>query len=259
MSNTNRVDKTLFREDHYLGKPANDEDRIISRRIEILEQFPGFFGKDLTCIEAGCGAGATINRLSEKFNYTVGIDIFDYAAQFEQQKIKHAVSNSSFKKIDLEKDLPSEKFDRLISFEVIEHLKDENSVAAYFKVLNDGGIAAITVPNKWWIFETHGARLPLLPWNRVPFFSWLPSVIHERYANARIYTSNRIINLLKKHGFTILEHSYVTAPMDVLKNGWLKRMMTRYIFKKNTTAIPFLATSVFVLAQKNTNPEKING
>ena len=59
--------------------------------------------------------------------------------------------------------------DRLISFEVIEHLPGEEGVANYSKSLKMGGIAAISVPNKWWIFETHGAKLPLLPWNRVPF------------------------------------------------------------------------------------------
>jgi len=51
MSNTNRVDKALFEEDHYLGKPADDTDRIISRRIEILEQYPEFFGSQFNMIE----------------------------------------------------------------------------------------------------------------------------------------------------------------------------------------------------------------
>jgi hypothetical protein len=38
MSNTSRVDKDLFRDEHYLGKPADDEDKIISRRIAVLER-----------------------------------------------------------------------------------------------------------------------------------------------------------------------------------------------------------------------------
>ncbi|MBA4166797.1 MAG: methyltransferase domain-containing protein [Chitinophagaceae bacterium] len=250
MANTQRVDKNLFSEEHYLGKPAGDDDKIITRRIEIAERYPEFFGKSFTCIEAGCGSGATITKVSHRFAKSLGIDIYDYAADFQQQKKKNDASNCHFQQLDLEKESLNEQFDRLISFEVIEHLKSEESVAGYFNVLKAGGMAAITVPNKWWIFETHGAKLPLLPWNRVPFFSWLPSFIHGRYANARIYTLNRIERLLEKHGFTIIDHCYVTAPMDVLKEGWLKKNLVKYIFKNNITSSPFLSTSIFIMAQK---------
>ena len=250
MSNTNRVDKALFEEDHYLGKPADDTDRIISRRIEILEKSPEFFGSDLNMIEVGCGSGATINRVANKFDYCLGIDIFDYTASFESSRKVYQVGNSAFRHIDLELEVPEERFDRLISFEVIEHLRTDESVSRYNQLLRPGGLAAISVPNKWWIFETHGARLPLLPWNRVPFFSWLPRPIHERFANARIYTKKRIESLMKKHGFEIIRSEYITAPMDVLKEGKLKRWVVKNIFKSNTTSNPILSTSIFVLAKK---------
>jgi 2-polyprenyl-3-methyl-5-hydroxy-6-metoxy-1,4-benzoquinol methylase len=255
MSNTSRVDKDLFRDEHYLGKPAGDEDKIISRRIEILEKYPEFFNSSVTCIEVGCGEGETITRIAKRFSKCLGIDIFGYEPAFEKRKQKYNADNTFFKKLDLEIELPDEQFDRLISFEVIEHLKNEGSVASYLKVLKEGGMAAVTVPNKWWVFETHGAKLPLLPWNRVPFFSWLPKGIHERYANARIYTVSRIKKLLEKHGFTVIDHCYITAPMDVLKEGKLKRALVKNIFRNNITSVPFLSTSIFVMAQK----KSING
>lgn len=250
MANTERVDKKLFDQEHYLGKPADDQDKIIRRRIEILETYPEFFNKSMSCIEAGCGSGATITQLAGRFAKSLGIDIYDYSDSFNERAVKRNAENCHFKKMDLEKEAPQEQFDRLISFEVIEHLRDENSIASYYNVLKAGGMAAITVPNKWWIFETHGAKLPLLPWNRVPFFSWLPSAIHERYANARIYTRKRILGLMRRHGFDIIDHCYVTAPMDVLKEGRLKKILTGSIFRNNKTTVPFLATSIFVLAQK---------
>jgi 2-polyprenyl-3-methyl-5-hydroxy-6-metoxy-1,4-benzoquinol methylase len=250
MSNTSRVDKDLFREQHYLGKPAGDDDRIITRRITILERYPEFFNRSNTCIEVGCGNGATITRVANRFSRCVGIDIYDYSREFTAQKEKHAAYNCDFRQFDLEKQVPEEKYDRLISFEVIEHLRSENSVNSYYQLLNDGGMAAISVPNKWWIFETHGAKLPLLPWNRVPFFSWLPREMHERYANARIYTVDRITELLRRSGFTIIDHCYITAPMDVLKDGPLKKFLVKNIFKSDTTKVPFMSTSIFVIAQK---------
>jgi len=250
MANTDRVDKSLFQDTHYLGKPADDVDKIITRRINILNQYPEFFDREADLIEVGSGSGATITRLAHRFRSALGIDIFDYSAFYKEQQIKNEDKLSTFRKLDLENEALPGVYDRLVSFEVIEHLKSDDSISKYNDLLRPGGLAAITVPNKWWIFETHGAKLPLLPWNRVPFFSWLPTAIHERYANARIYTRNRIVRLFEKHGFTIIDAVYVTAPMDVLKEGKLKRFLTSNIFKNDTTSSPFLATSVFVLAKK---------
>ena len=253
MSNTERVDKKLFEESHYLGKPADEDDRIIMRRINLLYKQKDFFNKELDCIEIGCGNGATINQVASKFHQCTGIDMYDYETVFAKQKEKWNATNSEFKLVNLEQGTLNQKFHRIISFEVIEHFRDENLVSKYFQLLEPGGLAAISVPNKWWIFETHGARLPLLPWNRVPFFSWLPRPLHERWANARIYNKSRIQKLLIKHGFEIVECCYITAPMDVLKEGRLKKFLARFIFKNDTTTLPFLATAIFVLAKKPLN------
>lgn len=250
MSNTSRVDKELFESDHYLGKPADDTDLIITRRIQLMAEQKGFFNKEVDCIEIGCGSGATINRVAKEFRNCLGIDIFNYSEPFEGQRKKWDAHNSQFRLVNLEKDPFTEKFQRIISFEVIEHFQHEDTVSKYFDILEPGGLAAISVPNKWWIFETHGAHLPLLPWNRVPFFSWLPRPLHERWANARIYTKSRIKKLLEKQGFEIETCEYVTAPMDVLKEGKLKRWLLKNIFNQNSTTVPFLATAIFVLAKK---------
>jgi hypothetical protein len=81
-------------------------------------------------------------------------------------------------------------------------------------------------------------------------FSFLPRPIHEKYANARIYTKRRIVKLLKKHGFKIQKAVLMTAPLDVMKDSKLKRFLLKYIFKGPLTKNPFLATNVFVYAEK---------
>lgn len=250
MNNTERVDTKLFDNDHYLGKPAGDQDKIVQRRVELLYEQPGFFHKEHDCIEIGCGGGATINQVAHHFRNCLGVDIYDYSGEFEKQKKYWGATNTNFRLLNLEVEKPEQQFQRIISFEVIEHFKDEDTVQKYYELLEPGGLAAISVPNKWWIFETHGARLPLLPWNRVPFFSWLPRFLHERWANARIYTRKRISRLLEKHGFEVVYCCYITAPMDVLREGRLKRFLTRTIFRNNKTSIPILSTSIFVLAKK---------
>lgn len=247
-----RVPKELFEENgHYLGRPADFSDRIIKRRINLVKNIKEFTGKNYSLLDIGCGNGASMFLLSNQMKRCVGIDITDEQLnEFNTYKNAHDIDNCEFKILDVVKTSAKNKYDRIISFEVIEHLSDESGLNYYFDSLKEDGILAITVPNKWWIFETHGAKLPLLPWNRVPFFSWLPKPLHEKFANARIYTKKRICNLLKEHGFKIVECKYVTAPMDVLPEGKIKEWIINNVFKNDSTRIPFKATSIFVVAIK---------
>jgi 2-polyprenyl-3-methyl-5-hydroxy-6-metoxy-1,4-benzoquinol methylase len=247
-----RIPQELFREDgHYLGRPADFEDRIIQRRLRLVKQIPGFLGRNLTLLDIGCGNGASVFGLCTDMKTCLGIEISDeYAADFLKYQTKHQIENCAYTVLNIEKNKPAQQYDRIISFEVIEHLETEDGVNFYFDALKSGGILAVSVPNKWWIFETHGAKLPFLPWNRVPFFSWLPRPIHERFANARIYTKSRITKLLAQHGFEILKAEYITAPMDVLPNGKFKDFVIKYFFNTDTTHIPFKATSILVVATK---------
>ena len=252
MKYTERIPERLFdKSKHYLGKPANYEDRIVERRLRLLKKIPEFLGENLTLLDIGCGNGASLFGLQKDFKFCVGIDITDeHLSEFDAFKQQNNIQNCDFKLLDVEKSVPPNQFDRIISFEVIEHLRSEKGVKFYYDALKKGGLAVVSVPNKWWIFETHGAKLPLLPWNRVPFFSWLPRLIHEKFANARIYTKKRIVNLLKNHGFTVLSTEYIMAPMDVLPNGKFKDLVIKYFFNRDTTKVPFKSTSILVVVKK---------
>ncbi len=244
-----RVDETLFEGEHYLGRPADQTDKIISRRVELVKDIPGFCSKQLDLLEIGCGNGATLLTLAPEMKSCLGVDVFDHTAEFKILKSERRLTNCDIILKNIEQEDLNEKFDRLVCFEVIEHFENEENVKRFTRWLKPGALCAISVPNKWWVFETHGAKLPILPWNRVPFFSWLPKPIHQRFANARIYNKPRINKLLEQSGFEVLEMKYITAPMDVLREGALKRFLIKYIFKNNITSIPFLSTSIFVTAR----------
>jgi len=251
MSNTSRVDKALFEAEHYLGKPADTDDLLVKRRISLVESYPGFLNAGLDLVEIGCGNGNTAVPMAKHFRSVRGLE---YAAvhqqEFEALKASQGANNAEFGVWDIMAKPYEPEADRLISFEVIEHLPTEEGVANYAKSLKLGGVAAISVPNKWWIFETHGANLPLLPWNRVPFFSWLPRPLHERWAHARIYTKGRICALLEKHGFEIERMQYVMAPMDVIKWKPLRNFLRRWVFNSDTTNIPFKSVSILVFCKR---------
>lgn len=110
--------------------------------------------------------------LSEKMKYCTGLEITDeHYADLTKYKEINKIQNCEYKILDIVEANAQEQFDRIISFEVIEHLSSEDGVKFYYDSLKEDGIFAVSVPNKWWIFETHGAKLPLLPLNRMPFFS----------------------------------------------------------------------------------------
>lgn len=244
-----RVDEKLFEGEHYLGRPADTTDKIITRRVELVKEIPGFCNKEMNLLEIGCGNGATLLLMANEMKHCLGVDIFDHTTEFKKTKLEKGITNCEVILKNIEKEELDKQFDRLICFEVIEHFENEQTVKRFTRWLKPGALCAISVPNKWWVFETHGAKLPLLPWNRVPFFSWLPTFIHERFANARIYTKDRIKNLLEESGFEVMEMKYITAPMDVLKECALKRFLVNNVFKNNTTGIPMLSTSIFVVAR----------
>ena len=251
MSNTSRVDKALFEAEHYLGKPADTDDLLVQRRIALVEAYPGFLGGDLDLVEIGCGNGNTAVPMAKHFKLVKGLEYASvHQEEFDALKASQVANNAEFGVWDIMSKPFEPVADRLISFEVIEHLPTEEGVANYAKSLKIGGVAAISVPNKWWIFETHGAKLPLLPWNRVPFFSWLPRPLHERWAHARIYTKQRICLLLEKHGFEIEKVEYVMAPMDVIKWKPLRNLLRRWVFNSHTTKIPFKAVSILVFCKR---------
>lgn len=251
MSNTSRVDQSLFEAEHYLGKPADSHDLLVLRRIELLKQSPGFLNSELEMVEIGCGNGNTTVPISKYFKKSIGLEYAAvHGAEFEALKTEQGAKNVEFGVWDIMSKAFEPAVDRLISFEVIEHLPTEQGVANYAKSLKLGGIAAISVPNKWWIFETHGANLPLLPWNRVPLFSWLPRPLHERWAHARIYTKGRICRLMEQHGFEIESVQYVMAPMDVIKWAPLQNFLRKWVFNSHTTKIPFKAVSILVICKR---------
>jgi hypothetical protein len=84
----------------------------------------------------------------------------------------------------------------------------------------------------------------------VPFFSWLPAPIHRRFARARIYTRGEIVRRMRDAGFEVLAARYLTAPMDVVKQPALARLLRRTVFAGDSTRWPWLSTSVFVMARR---------
>ena len=233
------------------GQPAEFGQEIIQRRHRLATALTDFSGRKI--LDFGCGNGAQTAAFIEPGCRITAVDVSaSRIADFKGYLATNGLSGVTPLHY-AGKTLPfnAGAFDLVMSYDVLEHVQDEEaSLAELQRVLRPGGDLLISVPNKWWIFETHGAYLPLLPWNRVPFFSWLPGPLHRRWARAHIYTRRRITRLLERHGLEIAARRYITAPLDVLNTGMLKRLLQRLVFRGDTTRVPFLATSILLLCRK---------
>ncbi len=233
------------------GVPAGPGDLLLDRRLRIAA--PMLPGRG-SLLDLGCGNGAQTLRFSGRCDRLIGVDInADYLAAFaaaaarldpspEVQPLPYDGSAIP---------LPDGAVDAAVCFAVLEHVRDEAlTLSELARVLRPGGSLVLSVPNRWWIFETHGADLPLLPWNRVPLVSWWPKRLHDRWARARIYTRREIEEKIAATGLEIERSDYLTAPMDVLRWRPLQRLLRRSLFRGDTTRLPVLAVEVVVAARK---------
>ncbi len=232
------------------GKPAETSDFILVRRHRLVSRHAPRLGGDL--LDFGCGNGAQTLLFASEFTRVVGADVdarhvADFSRRIAAGGLEERVRALRYDGRRLP--LPDESFDAAVSFEVLEHVDDDAAaLCEVHRVLRPDGWLAVTVPNRWWLFETHGARLPLLPWNRVPFFSWLPRRLHDRWARARIYRRREVVDLVRRAGFEVRLAAYVTAPLDVLRWTWLRDGLRRTLFRSDLTPWPPQATAILVVA-----------
>ena len=234
------------------GKPAEFGQEIIKRRYRLTKNRVSLNNKLI--LDFGCGNGAQTVEFFHESCKIIAVDIAFSEVKVLSQYIQYNCINNIIPIIfdGFHLPLSSNSIDIILSYEVLEHVEDESLVLKeLYRVLKSKGEMILSVPNKGWIFETHGAYLPLLPWNRIPFFSWLPKRIHKKFAKARIYRKRDIKILLLQHGFEIVNLQYITAPMDVINNLFLKKFLRSTIFRGDNTLFTFLATSILVHARKS--------
>jgi len=100
-------------------------------------------------LDAACGSGYGTQILSKVAKKIIGIDISKKAIVHAKKNFQS--SNINFFKANLEKKLlfDDEYFDAIVSFETIEHLKEQESMIKEFaRVLKKEGLLIISSPDK---------------------------------------------------------------------------------------------------------------
>jgi 2-polyprenyl-3-methyl-5-hydroxy-6-metoxy-1,4-benzoquinol methylase len=180
-------------------------------------------------LDVGCGNGFITELVAPGFDEVVGIDV-------EQSRLAdfraHARSQSNIQILQMSAariEYPSEFFPFLTSFEVLEHVPDLGaSVHEMVRVCRREGIIVVSVPQVWFPFENHGARIgdwiysgkiPVLPYIRP---------LHRKCSLARVFSSAEMDRLFLPRGMELLETSYASPQFEraaAHANSWESRLV----------------------------------
>lgn len=100
-------------------------------------------------LDVGCGFGALLRRLNERYDSGFGIDGNIKQVAFKNKKV-------TYKKANFNIDIPfkNDKFDLITCVEVIEHVENQFFLMREMsKKLNKGGLLVVSSPNVYSIFS----------------------------------------------------------------------------------------------------------
>ena len=102
--------------------------------------------KGKTCLEIGYGSGEMLRYFSKKGAIMYGYDFSDEAFLMATERTKDLKNIHLLKSLN---EVNSIKFDYIFSFEVLEHIKDDNATIFYWsQILTNNGKIILSVPSK---------------------------------------------------------------------------------------------------------------
>lgn len=129
-------------------------------------------GKDRKVLEIGCSIAAPSHILYDRGFNTTATDYSKYAVSKAHELAKSLKKNIKFAVVDVQKPIPlNAKYDIIIAFEVIEHLKNPTQAIKNMKAkLKDNGVLICSTPNgdhDVYIDPTHISVKPKNEWQKV--------------------------------------------------------------------------------------------
>jgi SAM-dependent methyltransferase len=201
------------------GYPFSTANRILAREtLRIL-------GKDKTglLLDVGCSHGAFDFELARRGYTVVGVDINKESIEVGD-KIRDSlrVKNLTFHHMDiLSNDFPDKKFDVIIMFEALEHIKEDHRLILEFRrILKDDGTVILSVPYAEKVDE-YNEPVGACMTKDGGYVCIGEGGSHYRNG----YNLDRMKTLLEKNGFTVVEWEYLCFP------GWLESSLLSFPFK----------------------------
>ena len=230
----------------HTGKEA-----VVLLRLNLLKNLK--LGKMV--LSVGCAMAVELQLLKKRGFITVGLDpersfLLKGNARENADDFIQAIGESI--------PLRDGSFDLVLLFEVLEHvMKPEVVLEEISRVLKPNGMLFLTVPNRFYPFETHGIQvcqkqIDNLLGIGIPFFSLAPNFLRRRLERARIYSEAELVSLLRKHCFEPFITEYLMPQLDIVRQTPLTRAI-RQVFR-SINKVPIIkkfGASIMVVSKKN--------
>ena len=218
------------------------------RRLNLVRQHVELRGARV--LDAGCGMGMYVAAFEREGAQTYGIEIeADRAGAATQASPRIALGSAEA--------LPwaDSSFDMVFSHEVLEHVADDGqAVREAARVLRPGGRFVISVPNRGFPFETHGAEWRgHYHFGNIPLVNYLPTKWRNRLCpHARAYTRRQLLALLRAAPLDIVVHTQIYPGFDKIAAGRpiLAKLFRALFYLLEHTPLRAFGLSHFIVAER---------
>ncbi|MHB8628930.1 MAG: class I SAM-dependent methyltransferase [Aggregatilineales bacterium] len=161
----------------------------------------------------GCGVGMEVGQFRQRYTPRVeALDIEPVRVVETRRLAPHALVAAAE-----HLPYPSDRFDVILSNEVIEHVQDDRLAAAEMvRVTRPGGRIVIFCPNRWYPFETHGHyRNGQYHFGNTPLINYLPDRWRNQLApHVRAYTARGLRRLFDGLPVRVVVHTRIFGGYD---------------------------------------------
>ncbi|MDY6845681.1 MAG: methyltransferase domain-containing protein [Chloroflexota bacterium] len=198
----------------------------------------------------GCGLGMYLRHLGQFTGDIVGLDI-------EFERLQEAKTKASWVVNGVGETLPfpSNRFDLILSHEVLEHVQDDQAaINEIVRTLAPGGRLVLFCPNRGYPFETHGYYWQNeYHFGNTPLINYLPRPCRDKLApHVNVYTRRDLAKLFEGLPVKLIERRTIFGAYDniIARRPKLGNFIRRILHWLEKTPLQVFGLSHFWVVEK---------
>ncbi len=218
------------------------------RRLAMIAQYAPLAGRRI--LDTGCGLGMYVRAFRQFSDDVYGIDV-------DPDKIAKASRELPNLRVAPAEQLPFEDgfFDVVLGHEVWEHVNDDRAAAREaVRILKPGGRLVVFVPNRLWLFETHGVYWRgVYHFGNIPLVNWLPDALRNKLApHVRAYTGKQLQALFEGLPVHVVVHTQIFPGYDniVKRHPAVGRILRALTYTAERTPLRVFGLSHLLVVEK---------
>jgi SAM-dependent methyltransferase len=201
-------------------------------------------------LENGCGVGMYVDHLAPFGGQVIGLEY-----DLERARLARSISENILGAAGESLPFPDDRFDLILSHEVIEHVQDDRqAIFEMVRTLKPGGRLVLFCPNRGYPFETHGIYWRgRYRFGNIPLVNYLPRRWRNRLApHVRVYGAGDLMCLFAGLPVRVVEQRIIFGAYDNLiqrfpRGGkWLRDLLQSL----ENTPLRWLGLSHFWVVEK---------